>query len=56
MLLKRLVLLLLAGAMLFTLTSCGGEEAKETSAGLPDLSGVSLEGLKICLLYTSRCV
>lgn len=47
MLLKRLVLLLLAGAMLFTLTSCGGEEAKETSAGLPDLSGVSLEGLKI---------
>ncbi len=45
--LKRLVLLFLAGAMLFVFAACGKEEAKETETGLPDLSNVSIDGLKI---------
>ncbi|MEA5003416.1 MAG: N-acetylmuramoyl-L-alanine amidase [Christensenella sp.] len=44
---KRLVLLFLAGVMLLALVACGKEEAKETGTGLPDLSSVSIKGLKI---------
>ena len=44
---KKLLLLLLAGVMLLAFCACGEEEAGETGTGLPDLSGVSIEGLKI---------
>ncbi len=45
--LKGLMLLLLAGVLLFASVSCSADDAGETQTGLPDLAAVSLEGLRI---------